>query len=247
MSEALEKELKQTQKKLKALEAEYQDFAYIIAHDLGAPLRSIEGFTSLITEHNADNFDEKTLSHFHKIIKNTAKCKSLLVAMLDFSQLQSAPHNPSLCDFNEIIDIVKQELTDLIKSTNATINVSHLPKITVDKAHLALAFYHLILNALTYQQKNTPVNLEISAEETNTHWHFIFKDNGIGIQPKLIQKILKPMRRGVKDSDYSGLGMGLTIVNKIAEKHNGTIQVNQSDNSGSVFILKISKTVDNQS
>ena len=96
MSKRIEKQLAEVQEELNTLKADYNEFAYIVSHDLAAPFRQIEGFASIIASNHADQFDEKTKRHFELIIKGSEKGSRIVEALLTYSRLCAKDFHKSM-------------------------------------------------------------------------------------------------------------------------------------------------------
>lgn len=234
-------EIESLKYQLATLEAEYQEFAYIVSHDLSEPFRTMEGFSSIILEKYQGIFDDKTKKHFDLIINSTNKGQRTLKALLEFSRLKTATAVFVSVDCNDIVKMAKEMLSHEICTSQAQVYATQLPLIIVEKKQITRVFYHLIKNALTYQVKGKKPKITISVEEQARHWQFAIKDNGIGIHEKMKEKIFNPLRRGVKDHDYPGMGIGLALCRDIVRRHKGNIYVKTEDPSGSTFYFTLSK------
>ncbi len=233
--------LEETQQELRALKKEYEDFAYIVSHDLSSPFRTIEGFSKIIEEKNGHSFDEKTRQHFQHIMESTKRGKATLAALLELSRLNTHRETPSECNCELIIETIKQQLSLLMNQSNASIECYHLPILIGDQKEITLLFYHLIHNALLYRSAKKPTIIKISCEDGENYWKFSIQDNGIGIKESLTEKVFKAFRRGVSQKKYPGLGMGLTIAKKITQNHGGNISLVTTVGSGTTVYFNIAK------
>ena len=236
-----EEKLAQVQKELEDIKIEYAEFAHIVSHDLGAPLRAIEGFSNIIAEKHSDSFDEKTATHFDYIIDATKNSKSILAALLEYSRLNTKVNPVITCDCGVIFDDVKQQLSSMICESGANIHCEKLPVIFADQHQISLLFYHLLHNALLYRDINTNTVIHMACQDVNNVWKFSISDNGIGINNSQTEKIFKVLKRGNSDKQYSGMGMGLAIAKKIVQRHGGDISVDTELGRGSSFFFTIKK------
>jgi len=241
MSTTLAKQLVNTQQELAALKAEYDEFTYIVSHDLSAPLRQIEGFMELVVANNTDSFDDKTKRHIELVLGGSAQAKQLLEALLSYSRLNAATDPYTLLDVNKIVIETQQCFSAVIAEKNAVINCENLPNIIGREAQMKQVFSHLIHNALLYQLPNSRADITISAIEMDDVWQFCIKDNGIGVADKLTEKIFKVLRRAVSDKKYAGMGMGLAIAKKILQNHHGMIWLESEEGIGSSFYFTVAK------
>ncbi len=242
MSDA-EKELARTLQELEALRTEYEELTYVVSHDLGGSLRAIEGFTDIISKKHVDRFDDKTKRQFSLITHNTTKGKVILEVLLEFSRLNTKSEPFSEVNCNALVEEAKQSLADLIMTSKAIITSTSLPTVTGDRKQLALLFQNLLKNALIFQESGNQSEIFIQAEKKGENWQFALKDNGIGIQSNLTEKIFRILRRAVGEDEYSGAGMGLAVARKIVKRHQGDIWVESEIGTGSIFFFTISSVL----
>lgn len=241
MSTLLAKQLAETQQELSALKAEYEEFAYIVSHDLSAPLRQIEGFIELVVANNSDNFDDKTKRHIELVLGGSAQAKRLLEALVGYSRINTTTEPYVLLDANKIVTDAKDFLSAMIAETNAVIHCENLPNIIGRELQMTQVFSHLLHNALLYQLPNNHPDITIDVMEMDDTWQFCIKDNGIGVSIKRTEKIFKVLRRAVSEKKYAGMGMGLAIAKKILQNHQGNIWLESEEGIGSSFYFTIAK------
>jgi light-regulated signal transduction histidine kinase (bacteriophytochrome) len=119
------------------------------------------------------------------------------------------------------------------------IELPHLPTILADRALLTLMFHHLLHNALLYHTANNPPNIKITVQNNDNAWTFCIQDNGFGICPTLINNAFLLSKRGVKQQDYPGLGMGLAFVRKIVQLHQGQCHIESQVDIGSKLFVTL--------
>lgn len=241
-----QQELRNVKEELAATKAEYQEFTYIVSHDLSAPLRQISGFSDIIVAKYGQEFDEKTNKHFDLIMSGTTHMKDIISALVDFSRVNTRVQPHESVDIKIVIDKNIEKLSPLISSKNADITYENMPTIECDNAQILQVFYHLIHNALHFQLAETSPKITISANNIEGTWEFCITDNGIGIAESLDDKIFKVFRRGVSNKQYKGMGMGLAVCKKIVELHNGSMWFKSTKNKGSSFYFTIGNSASNE-
>lgn len=244
MTNQLEQQLRRCQKELAVLKAEYQDFVYLVSHDLSAPLRQIEGFAEIIANKHADTFDDKSKRHLALISGGAVQAKTLLDGLVVYSRLETLTEPLSELNCNDIVAETLEQLSVLPIMANADISYSHLPDIVGQKTKIMALFKHLIHNALLYQKAERPTKIKIEVEQLELEWQFCIIDNGIGVPEKCRDKIFSIFKRGVSVKKYSGLGMGLPIAGKILRLHGGKIWLGESSEQGSRFYFTLPKESD---
>ncbi len=217
---------------------ELKDFAYIVSHDLKAPLRGISSLTQWLVEDYAEQLDEPGQEHAHLIIERTKKMHQLIDGILEYSQvgrdrLKIIPLNSA--------DIAQQVVGsfDIPEGIDIQI-IPPLPEVLYHKTHLIQLFQNLISNAITHMGE--PGNkILISCADAGNYWEFCIKDNGIGIAENYQERIFKVFQTLNSSYEDKSTGIGLSIVKKIAETHGGEIRVESSEGEGSSFFFTIIK------
>ncbi len=237
----IEDELAKAKEELEAIKAEYEEYVYVVSHDLIAPLRQIEGFAQIVHAKHADQFDDKTKRHFDLIISGAGKGRDILDALLEYSRLSTRAKPFASVDCHEVIDEVTHELSTLIEISGAKISCTNVPVVTGDRSQLYQIFYHLVHNALHYQFSDNIPNISIEAIDRDNDWQFCVKDNGMGVPDHLADKVFTILRRAVTDKEYSGIGMGLAVARQIVHRHGGRIWIVSEKNVGSSLYFTITK------
>lgn len=141
----------------------------------------------------------------------------------------------------ELIKEVIALFSGVINENNATLVWNQLPIITDPSMAIRLIFQNLIGNALKYQAKGTQPKISITGLESETHWHFEVKDNGIGIEEAKREQIFELFKRLHSKEQYPGTGLGLAICKKIIESLGGSIWVTSAPKGRSIFTFTVKK------
>lgn len=215
-------------------------FAFIAAHDLQEPLRTVVSFTQLIKKKYANELGNKADEYMGYVIDGAMKMKSLLDDLLAYSQIGSYKKPFEKCDANKIVKSVLRDLKIIIEKNDAIIHLSDLPEIKADKSEIKKVFHNLIINAIKYSGDDDP-EVYISATEEEDNWCFSVHDNGIGIDEKFHERIFLIFQRLNKKGDILGTGIGLAICKKVIDYHKGEIWVESDPGQGSTFYFTIPK------
>jgi light-regulated signal transduction histidine kinase (bacteriophytochrome) len=245
MSTTIESQLAAAQRELASLRAQHQEFAYIVSHDLNAPLRQIAGFADIVATKHADSFDDKTKRHFKLIVDGSTQVNKILASLMSYSNLCTEPTAFSKLSLVEVVDDAIKALSEDISESGAIITCKNLPKIVGNGLALKQLFVHIIHNALLYQLPGNQPDIVISAIEAGNVWQLCVSDNGIGVAENLTEKIFKVLKRGVSQKKYEGMGMGLALAKKIAQKHGGDIWMESNNEVGTSFYFTIAKDLPN--
>jgi len=242
-------ELQKHSSELEKRNSELKDFIYIASHDFNEPLRKIVTFGDLLEQFlltsNPDFSNEKG-SEYLKRMQNAAQRMSLLISdLLSYSKViaQTGYEFHSI----KLEDIIQQVLLDLefkIRKSKGKIQLGPLPEIEIHPFQIQQVFTNLIGNSLKFQKNGNAPVIEITSESShcsngNPVCKISVKDNGIGFNQKYMEKAFKPLERLVGRSEYEGTGMGLSICERIIERHGGTITAKSSLGKGSTFIITL--------
>lgn len=219
-------------------EAEMEKFAYVSAHDLQEPLRSITSFTQLLEKKYKNSLNSEGKKYIDTIINASKLMKEQINDLLVFSKLSYEKKNFKQIDFNKILGYVITGLKSEIEETNTKITYSNLPTVSVNYLLIIQLFENLISNAIKYKRNENPI-ISINAIKQDKYWIFSIKDNGIGIDEKYYDKIFEIFKRLHTRDKYSGTGLGLSICRKIIEIHDGKIWVESQVGVGSTFFFLI--------
>ena len=222
--------------KLEKSNDELQEYAHIVSHDLKSPLRSIDALVSWLKEDNEGKLDETSLKNFDLIEATLEKMEKLISDVLEYSSVGTDSNEKAEIDLNKmLIDLT----TILYIPKHITVKALHpLPVVTGDAIKLQQLFQNLISNAVKFIDKEVGLVI-IDFEDLKSHYKFSIKDNGIGIDKKFHNKIFKIFHALNKSKDSTGIG--LSIVKKIVDLHEGQIWLESEPNVGTTFYFTLKK------
>jgi PAS domain S-box-containing protein len=243
---SLNKILKKQADDLAFSNKELEQFAYVASHDLQEPLRMVTNFLSQLEKKYKDQLDERAEMYIHYAVDGAKRMRQIILDILEFSRIGKIDESMDFIDLEQIVNEVVLFQNEIIKEKNATILIDKLPVIFNHKTPLKQVFQNLISNALKYAKADESPLIEIRAKELENEWQFSVKDNGIGINGEYFDKIFEIFQRLHVREDYSGTGIGLSIVKKILENMGGKIWVESNEGQGSIFSFIIPKNYSNE-
>jgi len=233
-----EEHLKEIKAELERSNKELEDFAHITSHDLREPLRAISGFIQLLDQRYKGKWDEKS-SEFIKYATNGAKqIEELLNGLLECSRVQTQGQRAMPLSTGVALRAAMKNLQKSIDETGASITFDELPGVNADSAQFTRVFQNLIDNAIKFRNEKKP-QIHVGCQKNVNQWQFSVRDNGIGIDPLYHERIFKIFQRLYSREQYPGYGVGLTICQKIVERHSGKIWVESQFGKGSTFYFTI--------
>ena len=237
---------------LKILNRELESFSYVASHDLQEPLRKIQTLANRILE-SEDSLSEKGKDYFERIRYSAFRMQTLIKDLLSFSSLQHGNNKKyQKIDLNTIVEEVKAELYDIIQEKKASFVIGDLCEVNVEPSQFVQAVTNLISNSLKFSSpirplvitinstviKNTKIN-DSALLPLKDYCQIIIADNGIGFEEEYNRKIFDVFQRLHSKEEYPGTGIGLAIVKKIVENHNGVVTARGQIGEGAVFEIYI--------
>jgi PAS domain S-box-containing protein len=223
---------------LKKSNQELNDFAYIISHDLKAPLRAIGSLTNWLSQDYREKLDDQGRQLIDLLNQRTIRMHNLIEGVLNYSRISHIHHNVVQQDANEIVNEV---VADLNLATNIQVKIgSILPAVWFEETKLRQVFQNLIGNAAKYMNKEQGL-IEVLCKEDGNFWWFEIKDNGPGIDESHYQRIFKIFQTLQPKDTFESTGIGLSIVKKIVEMGGGSIHLTSKMGEGTSFFFSIPK------
>ena len=247
---------------------ELEAFSYVSSHDLQEPLRKIQIFTGTILENETQNLSENGKYNFKRIQSAVGTMRQLIDDLLSFSRINTNERKFEKIDLDIIIAEIKDELKDNIEEKHATIEATNLGPCNIIVFQFRQLMYNLVSNALKFSKSDVPpciiikssitkgiklnnacLNDEAKQEKPGSrvgmfspkrnYYHISVRDNGIGFQPQFSERIFEVFQRLHSKDVYAGTGIGLAIVKKIVENHNGIVKATGRLNKGATFDIYI--------
>ncbi len=226
-------------KKIAAINKEFQDFVYIISHDLKAPLRAINALSDWIATDYADKFDNEGREQLKMLTTRVNRMQNLLDGVLQYSRIGRITENPVPIDLNQFL----QEIIKLL-DTPANIHIAvegQLPVITSEPTRIQQVFQHLLSNAVIFMDKPEGF-IKVACTEENGFWKFSVADNGPGIAEQHFEKIFRLFQTLQAKDQFESTGAGLTLAKKIVELYGGKIWLTSAPGQGTTFFFTLPKT-----
>ncbi len=215
---------------------ELEEFVSIASHDLRAPLISIEGFASRLLQMYGDRLDDEGRRFLQRIVENTRYMYALTQSLLNLSLASRHSGPPAECDLNEIVGEVVRNLQSALNDSGAEMVIRPLPGIIGDPVGIRQMFANLIDNAVKFVHPRRMPKIEVGYDPPD----LFVRDNGVGIPADKQDAIFRSMYR-LHEVSCDGLGMGLSIVRKIMERHGGRVWVESDGRTGSTFRMRFPK------
>ncbi|RWX13099.1 sensor histidine kinase [Rhizobium hidalgonense] len=212
-------------------------FLATASHDLQSPLRHIAMYAELLLDDLEETLDGEQLQSLRMILEKAQAAQRLTKALMSLAG--GAPQvTPEEVDLQALAENVWGELTDETAVRDATLESRGLPSLRSDPALLGLVLRHLLTNALSYRSE-APLHVVITAERQEADWFIRVSDNGTGIDPAYRKRIFEPFWKLPQAGTVPGAGLGLTTAREILAALGGDLSLEDSDASGSRFLIRI--------
>ena len=224
---------------LRQANADLQQFAFAVGHDLQGPIRTVRVFSELLARHLGSDIPEAAKEHLTTVVGGANAMQMLVASLLSFAQAgQVPPEPPPAVSLEDSARAAIANLQGLLQESGATVEVDALPTLPVWTDQITQVFQNLISNAVKYRRPDEPPSIRISAHEQGDSWVIGVYDNGQGFEPEYAERIFGVFKR-LHGSDVPGTGLGLAICRRIIERHGGTIWAQSQAGRGSTFFFRL--------
>lgn len=225
--------------RLKQAYEELDTFSFTISHDLKNPLSTIKGYAQMLSK--TAKLEPRASDVLNKIDSKVDRMNSMINEVLEYSRIGRLELNPVEVDVATIIDDHIRDLKLVYNAEHVKVNIHNTPSVMGDPTMVSQIFSNLLSNAVKYSLPSGKPEVTIDAKEDESEIVYAIKDNGVGIDIKQLPRVFELFKRMDNVQDIEGTGVGLAIVKRIVEKHNGKIWVDSKLNEGSTFYVAFKK------
>ncbi len=221
---------------LQELNKELESFTYSVSHDLRTPLRSIEGFSTLLLETEADRLSEQGRTSLQRIRSNAGRMGSLITDLLSMAQHSRGEPDLQRVHLSAMAEAVAGELQRSEPARQVQWRIEPGLWVLADPALAQLVLQNLLGNAWKYTAQRAPAVIELGcAGEADGMCWFELRDNGAGFDMRYADQLFQPFQRLHRPHEFDGQGMGLAIVQRILQRHGGVITGQAQVDQGALF------------
>jgi light-regulated signal transduction histidine kinase (bacteriophytochrome) len=220
-----------------ALEAEFEEFVSMAAHNLREPLRDVASFSQLMAETYAGRLDADAGVFLERIQEGAARMQALLADVVDYWAGGAGDGGCSQTDMEAVLSqgilLADKQMTE----RSATVTHDPLPVVAGDFEMLTKVMHHLIRNAIEYCDTPSP-RVHVSSRRVDSDWVISVADNGPGIGPAFQSRLFGVFKR-LHGKEHPGNGLGLAFCKKALERHGGRIWLESTPGAGSTFYFAL--------
>ncbi len=237
---------------LETVNKEVEAFSYTISHGLKGPLRSIEGFTRALTEDYAEKLDDTARNYLRRVNDASVRMSELIEAILTLSRQTRGELKETSVNLSELARMTADELKRKEPRRKVNFIIAEGIKVKGDRMMLGLVMQNLFQNAWKFTSKHESARIEFgrcelpdanctvkSKIQNPKSEIFYVRDNGAGFEMEYADKLFMPFMRLHSESEFPGLGVGLSTVNHIISRHGGRIWAEGEPEKGATFYFSL--------
>jgi light-regulated signal transduction histidine kinase (bacteriophytochrome) len=218
---------------------ELESLTYTIAHDLRAPLRTIEGFARALSEDCGERLDEDGRRYLQHVLDSSQRMSAMLEGLLALARIHRAELHPASLDLSKIAREIVERLEAAEPSRAVEVAIPDGIPAEGDPSLLATALEALLQNAWKFTRGREPAHIELGVQPVTPPVYFV-RDNGVGFDMRYAGKLFSPFQRLHSEREFEGVGMGLAAACRIIRRHGGRIWADATPDRGATlyFTLK---------
>lgn len=217
---------------------ELESLTYTIAHDLRAPLRTIDGFARALSEDCGEKLDADGRRYLQHVLDSAQRMSGMLEGLLTLARIQRAEIHPIRVDLSTIARGIVQRLQAAEPSRTVEVVIPDGIAAEGDATLLTAALDALLQNAWKFTRGREPARIEVGVHQTMPAVYFV-RDNGVGFDVSHAGKLFAPFKRVHSDKEFEGVGIGLAAAHRIFRRHGGRIWADAALDQGATFYFTL--------
>jgi PAS domain S-box-containing protein len=232
-------ELSEQTLRLTNVNKELDAFAYSVSHDLKSPLRLITSYAELLKEDAAGYLNEQSLRFIDSICRNCDQMSNLIGDLLEFSRTSRTDMLREQVDLSRIAD----QICEILRMEQPERSIHFQIEVGLngdaDQSMMRVLLENLLRNAVKFTATRKVARIEFGGREEQGGWTYYVKDNGVGFEPELADRLFLPFSRLHSGEQFAGTGLGLSIVRRIVERHGGRVWGKGEVDDGATFYFTL--------
>jgi PAS domain S-box-containing protein len=245
---AMEQALRERGEDLARSNADLEQFAYAVSHDMRQPLRMVGSYLQILEKELADVLTDETREYLHFAVDGARRMDGMILGLLDYSRVGRKTDPKAWMNSRESLDEALSFLRPAVLESGAEVRVSgQWPQVFASRDELTRLFQNLVGNAVKYSVSERPPVVDVTVRDQDRDWLFSVRDNGVGVAPGQQDRLFKVFSRLHARGRYEGTGIGLALCRKIVEHHQGRIWVeSEGEGKGCAFFFTLPKVVEGE-
>ena len=239
LNEELEERVKRRTKQLEIVNKELEAFAHSVAHDLRAPLQSIDGFSQALLEDYQDKFDEQANNYLHRVRSAAQHMGQLIDDMLNLSRVSRSEMNIQHVDLSKMFLEIANDLQEAQPERKVEFIIQEGIKARGDRQLLRIVLNNLIGNAWKFTSKHPLTRIEFGMQHQKEKEVYFIRDDGAGFDINYAQNLFGTFQRLHTTSEFPGTGVGLATVQRVIHRHGGEVWAEGEIEKGATFYFTI--------
>ncbi|MEW5729737.1 MAG: ATP-binding protein [Pseudomonadota bacterium] len=242
---AADERLRATMDELTRSNVELERFAYVAAHDLQEPVRTVVSFAQLIERRARDRLIEDEREFLDYLVSGAKRMQDLVKDLLSYSRVRHRDAPLGTVSLDEALAEAVANLQGLIGERDARIDAGPLPTVAGDMIQMVEVFQNLLSNAIKFSRPGVTPEIRVRASFEDGRWAISVADNGIGVDPAYAEQVFTIFTR-LHGAQYPGTGIGLAVCKRIIERHGGSIRVAETPGGGATVIFTVPEVTGGQ-
>lgn len=217
---------------------ELESLTYTIAHDLRAPLRTIDGFARALSEECGETLDQDGRRYLQHVLDSAQRMSGMLEGLLALARIQRAELHPMRIDLSTIARGIVQRLQAADPSRKVEVVIPDGIAAEGDATLLTAALDALLQNAWKFTRQREVGRIEVGAQPTTPAAYFV-RDNGAGFDMSHAGKLYRTFQRMHSEKEFEGVGIGLACAHRIFRRHGGRIWADAAPDQGATFYFTL--------
>ena len=239
LNQELEQRVRDRTQELQAANADLESFSYSVSHDLRAPLRVVDGYCQMFMDDFGAGIAPQGREILEKARAGAARMNQLIDDLLRLARFSRQPLNTRPVEMGALVARVVANLQEQLQGRSVQLEVGALPDCVADAALLEQVFTNLLSNALKFTAGRPNTRIEVGASSEGAEQIYFVKDNGVGFDMRYAERLFGVFQRLHSQAEFSGTGIGLSIVHRIIRRHGGRTWAEGALQQGATFYFSL--------